>query len=201
MMPGAHFVPRNDITALEQAVSERTAGIVIELVQGEGGIYPLTAEFVRKARELADRYNALLMFDETQCGVGRPGTYFAYQLLDPSVMPDVTVAAKPMACGIPLGVCRGQRAGRARRSAPASTGQRSAADPLACRVALEFFDILDELLPSITNVGSYFRMRLTELARQLFVHQRSARLRVDDRRGAGISRQADRARLLCRKAC
>ena len=60
-------------------------------MQGEGGIYPLTDEYVRKARELADRYNALLIFDEIQCGVGRTGTYFAYQLLDPPVMPDVTV--------------------------------------------------------------------------------------------------------------
>ena len=78
--PASHFVPRNDIAALEQVVSDRTAGIVLELVQGEGGIYPLSAEYVRKARELADRHNALLIFDEIQCGVGRPGTYFAYQI-------------------------------------------------------------------------------------------------------------------------
>ena len=97
LMPGVHFVPRNDITALEQVVSERTAGIIIELVQGEGGIYPMTEEFIRKARELADRYNALLIFDEIQCGVGRTGVYFAYQLLDPAVMPDVMTAAKPVA--------------------------------------------------------------------------------------------------------
>ena len=69
-------------------MSERTAAIVLELVQGEGGIYPLTGEYVRKARELADRYNALLIFDEIQCGVGRTGVYFAYQLLDPAVMPE-----------------------------------------------------------------------------------------------------------------
>ena len=56
LMPGVHFVPRNDITALEQVVSERTAGIILELVQGEGGIYPMTEEYIRKARELADRY-------------------------------------------------------------------------------------------------------------------------------------------------
>src|SRR5215471_2754985 len=99
LLPGARFTRRNDIAALEEAVSERTAGIVLELVQGEGGIHPMTVEFVRKARELADRYNALLVFDETQCGVGRPGVYFSYQLNDPIVLPDVTVAAKPLACG------------------------------------------------------------------------------------------------------
>jgi len=72
LLTGVHFVPRNDITALEQAVNDQTAAIVVELVQGEGGIYPLSTEYVRKTRELADRYNALLIFDETQCGVGRP---------------------------------------------------------------------------------------------------------------------------------
>ena len=96
MLPGAHFVQRNDITALEQVVTDRTAGIVLEVIQGEGGIYPLSEEFVRKARELADRHNALLIFDEIQCGVGRPGVRFAYKLFDPVVMPDIAVAAKPL---------------------------------------------------------------------------------------------------------
>jgi acetylornithine/N-succinyldiaminopimelate aminotransferase len=163
MLPGARFVPRNDVGALEQAVGPNTAGIVLELVQGEGGVYPLTTEFVRRARELADRHDAILVFDETQCGVGRPGTYFAYQLIDPVVMPDVTVAAKPLACGIPLGfVAATERAHAA--IGPGQHGTTFGGNPLATRTALEFFDILDELLPNITSVGSYFRMRLTELA-------------------------------------
>src|SRR5579862_5571716 len=70
LVPGARFVPANDIAALEAAFSERTAAIVLEMIQGEGGINPLTAEYVVKARELADHYNALLVLDETQCGVG-----------------------------------------------------------------------------------------------------------------------------------
>ena len=104
LLPGARFVPRNDVHALEQVVCANTAGIVLEIIQGEGGIYPLSADYIRKARELADKHNALLLFDEIQCGVGRPGTYFSYQLIDPQVLPDIMVAAKPMACGIPLGV-------------------------------------------------------------------------------------------------
>ena len=83
LLPGVQFVPANDMAALEAAFSERTAGIVLEMIQGEGGIYPLTPEYVAKARELADRYNALLVADEIQCGVGRPGTYFAYQRATP----------------------------------------------------------------------------------------------------------------------
>jgi predicted acetylornithine/succinylornithine family transaminase len=165
LLPGARFVPRRDMQALEAAVNENTAAIVLEVIQGEGGIYPLSESFLRKARELADRFNALLVFDEIQCGVGRPGTYFAYQLLDPVVLPDIVVAAKPMACGIPLGaIVANEKAARTIR--PGMHGTTYGGGPLACRVALEFFDILDELLPSISSVGGYFRMRLTELARR-----------------------------------
>src|SRR5579872_5179430 len=103
LVPGVKFVPANDIAALEAAFSNNTAGIVMELIQGEGGVNPLHPEFVAKARELADRHNALLVADETQCGVGRPGTYFAYQRSRPVIQPDIVVAAKPVACGIPLG--------------------------------------------------------------------------------------------------
>ena len=164
LLPGVRFVPRNDIHALEQAVSDKTAGILLEFIQGEGGILPVSEAFVRKARELADKVNALVLFDEIQCGIGRPGTYFAYQLIDPPVLPDIMVAAKPMACGIPLGVITtNEKAAAAIR--PGMHGTTYGGGPLACRVALEFFDILDELLPSINSVGAYFRMRLTELAR------------------------------------
>ncbi len=164
LLPGVHFVPANNAGALEAAVNERTAGIVLEFIQGEGGIYPIQESFARKARELANRHNALLVFDEIQCGVGRPGAYFAYQLLDPVLLPDIVIAAKPMACGIPLGVIiANEKAAAAIK--PGMHGSTYGGGPLACRVALEFFDILDELLPSINAVGVYFRMRLTELMR------------------------------------
>src|SRR5260370_41628265 len=97
LLAGVRFVPQGDAAALESAVNERTAGIVIEWIQGEGGIFPISTEYARKARELADRHNALLVFDEIQCGVGRPGKYFSYQLAEPVGLPDVIVAAKPLA--------------------------------------------------------------------------------------------------------
>jgi acetylornithine/N-succinyldiaminopimelate aminotransferase len=165
LVPGVRFVPRNDITALEQVVNERTAAIIIELVQGEGGIHAMTEAYIRKCRELADRYDAILIFDEIQCGVGRTGTYFAYQLLDPPVMPDVMTMAKPIASGLALGVVAcNERA--ALGLGPGKHGTTFGGGPLVCRTGLEFFDILDELLPRITEVGSYFRMRLTELSRR-----------------------------------
>ncbi len=177
LIPGTRFVPRNDIAALEAAANENTAGIVLEFLQGEGGILPVSEPFARKARELADRYNAFLVFDEIQCGVGRPGSYFAYQLLDPVLLPDVVIAAKPMACGIPLGVIIANETAAATIK-PGMHGSTYGGGPLACRVALEFFDILDELLPSINAVGSYFRMKLTELMRSFSF--------IKDVRGQGL---------------
>ncbi len=165
LLPGARFVPRNDVAALEAAVSRNTAGIVLEFIQGEGGINPVSEAFARRAKELSEQHNALLVSDEIQCGVGRPGTYFAYQLLDPVLLPDIAVAAKPMACGLPLGVVIANEKAAATIQ-PGMHGTTYGGGPLACRVALEFFDILEELLPSINSVGSYFRMRLTEAMRQ-----------------------------------
>jgi acetylornithine/N-succinyldiaminopimelate aminotransferase len=165
LLPGVKFVPQNDITALEQVASERTAGIVIEWIQGEGGINVMSAEYARKARELAERFNALLIFDEIQCGVGRPGAYFAYQTADPVILPDVMVAAKPLACGIPLGVIASNDKAAA-AIASGMHGSTFGGGPLACRVAIEFLDILDELLPKIRSAGAYFRHKLTDLQRR-----------------------------------
>src|SRR6516162_6641325 len=142
LLPGIKFIPVNDIAALEEVVNERTAGIFLEMIQGEGGIYPLTHEFAAKARELADRYNVLLIADETQCGVGRPGTYFAYQRSHLVILPDVVVAAKPVACGIPLGfIVANEKAAASIR--PGMHGTTFGGGALACRVALEFLDMLD----------------------------------------------------------
>ena len=165
LLAGARFIDPSDTASLEQTVTDRTAGIVIEAIQGEGGIVPLSTEFLRKARELADRHNALLVFDEIQCGVGRPGTYYAYQLASPVILPDVMVAAKPLACGLPLGVCVAN-AKAAAAIAAGMHGSTFGGNAMACRVALEFFDILNELLPQIVRVGDYFRSELNELGRR-----------------------------------
>ena len=165
LLPGARFIPHNDSVALEQAVGDRTAGIVMEWIQGEGGINPISTEFGRKARELADRYDALLVFDEIQCGVGRTGKHFAYQLANPQVLPDIMVAAKPLACGIPLGVIVANE--RAAQSIGAGMhGSTFGGGPLACRVAIEFMDILEGLLPHIQEMGGYFKMKLEELEKR-----------------------------------
>jgi acetylornithine/N-succinyldiaminopimelate aminotransferase len=177
LMPGVRFVTANDFQQLEAVFSERTAGIVIEWIQGEGGIFPISVEYAARVRELADRYDALLVFDEIQCGVGRAGTYFGYQLADPVVLPDVMVAAKPLACGLPLGVITANE--RAAASIGAGMhGSTFGGSALACRVALEFFEILDELMPQIRRVGDYFRAELRKLA--------TKHPRITEVRGAGL---------------
>jgi predicted acetylornithine/succinylornithine family transaminase len=165
LLPGVKFVPMGDEAALTNAVNERTAGIFIETIQGEGGIFPAAAQWLRTARELADRHNALLVFDEIQCGIGRPGVHFAYQLHTPPVMPDVVALAKPIACGLPLGaIIANERAAAA--IAPGMHGTTFGGGALACRVALEFYEILDELLPQMRRVGEYFFEGLRRLQKK-----------------------------------
>lgn len=162
LLPGVRFVRLNDLESLENAFSDRTAGIVVEGIQGEGGINPVSGEFVAKARELCDRYDALYVADEIQCGVGRPGAYYSYQLFEPAIMPDIMIAAKPIGCGLPLGcITANERA--AKSIAPGMHGSTFGGNALACRVALEFFDVLDELMPQIRETGEYFRHKLEGL--------------------------------------
>jgi predicted acetylornithine/succinylornithine family transaminase len=164
LMPGVKFVPPGDLAALEAAVTERTAGIVIEPIQGEGGIYPIAPEYLRAARALADRHDALLVFDEIQCGIGRPGTWFAYQLCQPAVLPDVVTLAKPIACGLPLGaIVMNERAAAA--IAPGMHGTTFGGGALACRVALEFYSIMENGgLEHVRQASAKFFAGLRDLA-------------------------------------
>ncbi|MEZ5398306.1 MAG: aspartate aminotransferase family protein [Bryobacteraceae bacterium] len=163
LLAGVRFIPFNDPAALEAAMNERTAGVVLEVIQGEGGVFPVSEVMLRTARELCDRYNALLVFDEIQCGVGRTGTYFAYQMFDPPVLPDVVVTAKPIAAGLPLGAVIASESAAA-TIAPGMHGTTFGGGVLSCRVACEFLDILDEILPQMRERSAYFEKKLQALA-------------------------------------
>lgn len=175
LLPGVRFVAPNDVGALEQAVGERTAGVVLEPLLGEGGIVPLTREFAERAGDLTRRYDALLIFDEIQCGVGRTGAYFAFQLWhqqhQSKIMPDVLVLAKPLGCGLAIGTfIANERAASA--IGAGMHGSTFGGGALVCRVALEFLDILPDLLPGIRENGAYFRRRLQALVEKYdFVKQ------------------------------
>jgi predicted acetylornithine/succinylornithine family transaminase len=103
LVPGFRVVPRNDAEALAAAVSGRTAGVLLEPIQGESGIHPLDAEVLRAAREACDEHGALLIFDEIQCGMGRTGTMWAHE--QAGVAPDVMAVAKGLGGGLPVGAC------------------------------------------------------------------------------------------------
>lgn len=175
LLPGVRFVPVRDEAALAAAVTERTAGIVLEVIQGEGGVYPICERMLRAARAAADRANALLVFDEIQCGVGRSGFYFAYQQFTPEILPDIMVTAKPLGVGLPLGVVvANEKAAAAIKSG--MHGTTFGGGPLACRVALETMDILSELLPVIRQRSDYFKAQLNELCAK-FEFVREVRVR------------------------
>jgi predicted acetylornithine/succinylornithine family transaminase len=161
LYPEVTFVQPNDEDGLAAAVSEDTAGIILEPVMGEAGVYPLDDGFLRRARELADRHNALLVADEVQCGLGRTGRPFAFQWS--GIRPDLVVAAKPLAAGLPLGATLFTE--KAALSLPAGAhGTTCGGGPLACRVALEFLAVMEELLPHIREVGGVLREGLESLA-------------------------------------
>jgi len=134
--------------------------ICLETIQGEGGIQPLTQEFLQTARDLTERTGALLVVDEIQCGLGRTGKYFAYQHY--GVKPDIVTVAKPLAAGLPLGaLLTTDRVAGAMH--PGMHGTTFGGGPLACAVAIEFLRQLDGLLPHIREVGNYFHQRLDDL--------------------------------------
>jgi acetylornithine/N-succinyldiaminopimelate aminotransferase len=163
VVPGADFVRFSDVADLESKFDDTVCAILLETVQGEGGIYPLTEAFWNRARALATQHGALLIADEIQCGLGRTGRYFAYQKF--SSKPDIALIAKPLAAGLPLGAILTTEA-VASRVSPGMHGTTFGGGPLACAVALEFLKIVEEekLLENIRARGAELREGLTKLA-------------------------------------
>ena len=165
-LPGAvQFVERENIEQLKAAVTDETCAIVMEPIQGEGGIRPASIEFMKAAREAATRHNAALIFDEIQCGMGRTGKLFAFQHF--GVMPDVVCLAKPIAAGLPLGAFLVTEELSSAIS-PGKHGTTFGGGPLACRVALECLAILEEenRLEQVQRVGAYLTAQLNELVQK-----------------------------------
>lgn len=156
------FVDVNDTEGLQAAIDDRTAAVVLEPVLGEGGIYPLSLHFLRAARAAADAVGALVVADETQCGLGRTGKFFAFQWA--GIQPDIVVTAKPLASGLPLGATL--FSDRIAECLPVhSHGSTFGGGPLACRVAVEFLDVMQGLLESVQETGARVLEGLNELAR------------------------------------
>jgi acetylornithine/N-succinyldiaminopimelate aminotransferase len=163
VVPGVEFVRFNDVADLKAKFSNEVCAILVEAIQGEGGIRPLTPEFFGEARALASSTGALLIVDEIQSGMGRTGKWCAYQHYD--IRPDVTTLAKTIAGGIPLGaiLCT-EEAARAIHAG--MHGTTFGGGPLACAVAIAVIDAIenDALLAHATEVGDYFQEQLRSLA-------------------------------------
>jgi acetylornithine/N-succinyldiaminopimelate aminotransferase len=165
VVPGVEFVRFNDVADLESKFDDTVCAVVLETIQGEGGIYPASEAFWNRARALATRHGALLIADEIQCGLGRTGRYFAYQKF--SSQPDIVLVAKPLAAGLPLGAILTSQAVAARVS-PGVHGTTFGGGPLICATALEFLKILDEsrVLANIRERGAEMRQGLEALAQK-----------------------------------
>jgi predicted acetylornithine/succinylornithine family transaminase len=159
LIPGVTFVEPNDVAALEGAVDEKTCAIFLEPVMGEGGIIPLSHDFLAAARRVADRTGAILVFDEIQCGLGRTGTLFAFQ--QSGIVPDIVTLAKPLGGGLPLGAVL---TGAAIEGVvkPGHHGTTFGGNPVACRLGLAVLDEIEEsnLLDRITSIGNWFNTQL-----------------------------------------
>lgn len=163
LIPDIEIVDEFTPAALEKAFSDRVCALVLEPVQGEGGIVPLPAEFVSAAREWCDRYDALLIADEIQCGMGRTGKFFAFEHY--GIKPDVITLAKSLAAGYPLGAMLGN-ARVAESLKPGDHGTTFGGGPLACRLALEVIDVIEQdgLIAKVSDLGQYLVTGIRKLS-------------------------------------
>lgn len=159
---GFDYVHYNDIAELEKLMSEKTCAVMLETIQGEGGVYPPKGDYLKQVRALCDKYNALLILDEIQAGIGRSGKFFAYDKY--GVKPDIVTLAKGLAGGVPIGafivtdeVSKAFHAG--------DHGTTFGGNPLACAAANVVLDTVPkaEFLSNVEQVGSYFRDKLLKL--------------------------------------
>ena len=175
---GFDYVPYNDIAALEAQMNENTAAVMLEPIQGEGGVRTPADGYLQQVRALCDQYDALLIFDEIQTGMGRTGTFYAYEMY--GVTPDIVTLAKGLAGGVPIGafivtekVAAAFHAG--------DHGSTFGGNPLACAAANVVLDVIadDAFLSRVKMVGAHFKQKLEDLQIKYPAH-------IVDVRGTGL---------------
>jgi predicted acetylornithine/succinylornithine family transaminase len=177
LLPGVRVAPFNDLAAAAAAIDDAVCAVIVEPVQGEGGIHPADESFLRGLRELCDQHNALLIFDEVQCGLGRTGTLWAHQ--STGVTPDLLTAAKPLAGGLPMGaVLMTERVAGAMH--PGDHGSTFAGSPLVTAVAGAVLAHINqpEFLAGVVQKGAYLRERLEEINSPLITEVRGKGLMI-----------------------
>ena len=177
LLPGVVFAEFNDLASARAAMSDEVGAVIVEPVQGEGGIHPATPEFLQELRQLCDEHQALLIFDEVQCGLGRTGHLWAHEAL--GVVPDIMTLAKPLAGGLPIGAVLVTEE-VARAIEPGDHGSTFAGGPLVCTAAQVVFDRVcrPEFLQSVQENGAYLQHRLKTMESEQIVAVRGLGLMI-----------------------
>ena len=178
LMGGVVFADFNDFDSVLSKVNDRTCAILMETVQGEGGIYPADEEFLRRIRQLCDERDILLILDEIQCGMGRTGDWFAYQGY--GIMPDIMTSAKALGCGIPVGAFLMNEKVAEASLVPGDHGTAYGGNPLATRAAATVIDLFDELdlVSHVRETAPYLEQTLDGLMAEFDI--------LTQRRGKGL---------------
>ncbi len=178
MIGNIRFADLNDFESVVSQVNDRTCAILFETVQGEGGIYPATEEFMKKVRALCDERDILLILDEIQCGMGRTGEMFAWQRY--GVKPDVMATAKALGCGVPVGAFLMTEKVGQNSLVAGDHGTTYGGNPLAAAAICKVIELFEKqgVLENVREVGAYLEKRLDELALEFPC--------VETRRGAGL---------------
>ena len=163
MMPGVKFATFNDLESVKAQITDKTCAILFETVQGEGGIYPATKEFMEGVRALCDEHDILLILDEIQCGMGRCGAMFAWQNYD--VKPDIMTTAKALGCGVPVGAFLMTEKVAEKSLAPGDHGTTYGGNPFVCAAVDKVLEMMerDDVTAHVKEISVYFEQRLDEL--------------------------------------
>ncbi len=166
LIPGIRFAEFNNLDSVKALFSEKTCGVIMETIQGEGGIYPASEEFLKGVRSLCDEHDALLILDEIQCGMGRSGSMFAWQEYD--VKPDVMTVAKALGNGLPIGAFLACGTA-AKVLEPGDHGTTYGGNPLVCAAADKVLELFEEknLVAHVQEIGQYLWEELEALAGRL----------------------------------
>lgn len=196
LLPGVRFADYNDLESVKAQVSEKTCAIIMETIQGEGGIYPASEEFLKGVKALCEEKDILLILDEIQCGMGRTGHMFAWQ--EYGVEPDIMTCAKAIGCGVPVGAfVLGKKAAEGSLKA-GDHGTTYGGNPFVCAAVNKVFELYEKehILEHVRTVGAYLEEKLDELVAQYdFLKERRGKgmmqgLEVTDRPVGEIVKRA-----------
>lgn len=166
LIGGIKFADFNDLESVKSQITEKTCAVIMETVQGEGGIYPAEPEFLKGVRALCDEHDILLILDEIQCGMGRTGCMFAFQ--DYSVEPDVMTTAKALGCGVPVGAFVLNQKTAEMSLVPGDHGTTYGGNPFACAAVSKVFDLFEseKILEHVKKVSAYLEEKLDALVQK-----------------------------------